>query len=128
MMQHSREDFPPLAETEDLTLAEDLRQLAREAKTLAQAELAFQKSRAAYAGSETKAIAGLLVAAAVIAFFAAVALVVGTVIALGPLLGLWGAMLSVVIALLLGAALCAYAARKRMKQMMSIISDDGSRS
>lgn len=124
-MQHSSEALAPLPdEGEDPSLAEDLRQLADEAKTLAQAELAFQKSRAAYAGSQTKAIAALLVVAAVVVFFAVMALVTGTVIALGPVLGLWGAMAAVTLGLLLIAAICALAARSKLKQMMAIISDD----
>ena len=124
-MQHSSEALAPLPEEgEDPSLAEDLRQLADEAKTLAQAELAFQKSRAAYAGSPTKAIAGLLVVAAVVVFFAVMALVTGTVIALGPVLGLWGAMAAVTLGLLLFAAVCALVARSKFKRMMAIISDD----
>jgi Protein of unknown function (DUF1469). len=126
MMPHSHDDLPPLAETEDLTLTKDLRQLASEAKALAQAELTFQKSRAAYAGSETKVIAVLALAAALIVLFALMAFVVGTVIALGPVLGLWGAMAAVVVALLLCAGACGLAAKARAKRMMSIVSDNGS--
>ncbi|MCT2400822.1 phage holin family protein [Novosphingobium mangrovi (ex Huang et al. 2023)] len=124
-MQQSENEPAPLAEgAEGLSLAEDLRQLAEEAKALAQAELAFQKSRAAYAGSETKAIAGLLVVAAVVVFFAVVAFVTGTVIALGPVLGLWGAMAAVTFGLLLAAGICALTARSKLKRMMAVISDE----
>jgi uncharacterized membrane protein YqjE len=105
----------------DISLAQDLRQLAGEAKTLAQAELAFQKSRAAYVGAETRTIALLLVVAAVVVFFAVMALVVGTVIALGPLLGPWGAMAAVTLVLILLAGLCAWSAKTRLKRMMTII-------
>jgi uncharacterized membrane protein YqjE len=105
----------------DISLAQDLRQLAGEAKTLAQAELAFQKSRAAYVGAETRTIALLLVVAAVVVFFAVMALVVGTVIALGPLLGPWGAMAAVTLVLVLLAGLCAWSAKTRLKRMMTII-------
>lgn len=123
-MQHSSEALAPFPdEGEDPSLAEDLRQLADEAKTLAQAELAFQKSRAAYAGSQAKTIVALLVVAAVVVFFAVMALVTGTVIALGPVLGLWGAMAAVTLGLLLFAAICALAARSKLKQMMAVISD-----
>ncbi|WP_404480979.1 phage holin family protein [Novosphingobium sp. BL-52-GroH] len=104
----------------DLSLAQDLRRLADEAKVLAQAEFAFQKSRAAYVGAEARTIALLLVAAAVVVFFAAMALVVGTVIALGPLLGPWGAMAAVTLVLLALAAFCAFGARARVKRMTAI--------
>ncbi|MCJ2177540.1 phage holin family protein [Novosphingobium album (ex Hu et al. 2023)] len=130
-MQPSNEDLAPLADANaeaagGLSFAEDLRQLADEAKVLAQAEFAFQKSRAAYAGAETKGIAGLLVVAAVLVFFAVVALVTGTVIALGPLLGLWGAMAAVTLGLILLAGLCALAARSKLKRMMAVIGDEKS--
>lgn len=107
----------------ELTLAEDLRQLADEAKRLAQAEFAFQKSRAAYAGAQSRKIAVLLVVAAVLVFFAAMAAVMGAVIALGPVLGLWGAMAAVTLALVLLALACALGARAKMRRMMAIIGD-----
>ena len=130
-MQPSSEDIAPLPLADagvagGRSFAEDLRQLADEAKALAEAEFAFQKSRAAYAGSETKGIAGLLVVAAVLVFFAVMALVTGTVIALGPLLGLWGAMAAVTLGLLLLAGLCALGARSKLKRMMAIIGDEKS--
>lgn len=114
-------DFTPGAEEfSDLSLAQDLRLLAQEAKTFAQAELAFQKSRAAYVGKETRNIVILLVIAAVLVFFAVMAFVVGTVIALGPLLGLWGAMAAVTVSLLLMAAFGAWNARSRLKLMLRV--------
>jgi hypothetical protein len=128
-MQSTSQDLATLVDEDTdkvagLSFAEDLRQLAEEAKALAQAEFAFQKSRAAYAGSETKGIAGLLVVAAVLVFFAVMALVTGTVIALGPILGLWGAMAAVTLGLLLLAGLCALGARSKLKRMMAVISDE----
>lgn len=118
---HSLTPIPDGAER--ITLAEDLRLLADEAKDLAQAEFAFQKARAAYAGQASKAIVGLLVVALVFVFFAVMALVVGAVIALGPSLGLWGAMAAVTLALLLAAGICAGSAAMRMKRMKAVIAD-----
>lgn len=103
------------------TLAAELRRLADEAKILARAELAFQKSRAAYAGAETRTIAALVAVALVLVFFALMALVVGTVIALGPLIGRWAAMAVVTLALGLVAAACAWMARGRARRMMAIV-------
>ena len=111
---------PTGEEFTDLSLTQDLRLLADEAKTLAQAEFAFQKSRAAFVGGETKTIALLLVVAVVVVFFAVMALVIGTVIALGPLLGPWGAMAAVTLALVAIAAFCALSAKARIKGMMVI--------
>lgn len=113
---------PERGEFSDLSLAQELRQLANEAKSVAQTELAFQKSRAAYAGAETKTIALLFGVALVIAFFALMALVVGVVIALGPILGPWGAMAAVTIVLLIAAGLCAFTAMGRLSRMMKIVS------
>lgn len=111
---------PGAAATEDLSLMRDLRLLADEAKTLAQAELAFQKSRAAYVGAETRTIALLAIVAVVLVFFAVMAFVVGIVIALGPVLGLWGAMATVTGVLLAAAVLGALNARSRLRRMLSI--------
>lgn len=120
-MQDTTPTLAPAAEHyKNLSLAQDLRQLADDAKVFAQAELAFQKSRAAYVGSETRTIVMLLVVAAVLVFFAVMAFVVGTVIALGPLLGLWGAMAVVTLVLLALAAFGAWSARARLRQMLRI--------
>lgn len=114
---------PPCVAAESQTLAEDLRHLAMEARALAEAELVFQKTRAAYAGAEAKGIALLGLVAAVLVFFALMALVVGAVIALGPLLSPWGAMAAVSLALLLVAGLCALLAKTRLARMLNAISD-----
>lgn len=115
-------DLAPVAEEhEGLSFAQDLRQLAADGKAFAQAELTFQRSRAAYVGSEIRTIAVLAIVAAVLVFFAAMALVIGTVIALGPLLGPWGAMGAVTLALLLLSALGLWNARARFKRMIAIV-------
>jgi ABC-type multidrug transport system fused ATPase/permease subunit len=111
-------------EARDRSLQDDLRDLAEEARTAAEAEFAFQKSRAAYAGKSLPKIAGLLVGAAVLAFFAMMALVVGLVIALAPLLTAWGSMAFVTVVLLALALVLALTARNRFKATMVIIGDD----
>lgn len=111
-------------EARDRSLHDDLRVLAEEARTAAEAEFAFQKSRAAYAGKALPKIAGLLVGAAVLVFFAVMALVVGLVIALAPLLTPWGSMALVTIVLLALALLLALMARSRFETTMVIIGDD----
>lgn len=110
-------------DAERVTLAADLRQLADEAKALAQAEFAFQKSRATYAGAEARTISLLLLAAAVLVFFAVMALVTGSVIALGPLLGPWGAMAVVTLGLLLVAGASAWSARSRLARMKAVLAE-----
>lgn len=121
MIQETNTILAPVDEEfTEVSLAQDLRQLADEAKALAQAEIAFQKSRAAFVSNETKTIGLLAIAALVIIFFALMALVIGTVIALGPLVGLWGAMALVTIALLILALACGMSARSRLKNMMVV--------
>ena len=107
---------------EDRSLQDDLRLLAQDARDLAKAELAFQKSRAAYAGGEMRNIALLGIAAAVLLFFAVMALVVGLIIALTPLITAWGAMAVVTLSLLLLTGLCVFGAAGRWKRMAAIIS------
>lgn len=121
MIQETNTILAPVDEEfTEVSLAQDLRQLADEAKALAQAEIAFQKSRAAFVSNETKTIGLLAIAALVIILFALMALVIGTVIALGPLVGLWGAMALVTIALLILALACGMSARSRLKNMMVV--------
>jgi uncharacterized membrane protein len=113
------------AEVEDLSFAQDLRLLAEEARALAQAELAFQKTRAAYVGAEVRAITMLGALGAAFVFFALMALTVGFVIALGSLLGPWAAM--VVATLVIGgvAAGVMLLARARMRRMRAVLADTG---
>ena len=113
----------PPVEAESPTLAEDLRLLAQDARALAAAELAFQKTRAAYAGAQARGIALLGTVAVVLAFFATMALVVGLVIALGPVLSPWGAMAAVTAALLLISVTCAVTAKAKFTRMVRVISD-----
>ncbi|KPH66553.1 phage holin family protein [Novosphingobium sp. ST904] len=112
-------------EDEDLSLAQDLRLLASEARTFAQAELAYQKSRAAYAGAEARAIAMLGLLAAGLVFFALMGLVLGAVIAVGTLVGPWLAMLLVPLVVIVIAAMCGLSARNRMRRMKTLLSEKG---
>ncbi|MGH6746813.1 phage holin family protein [Novosphingobium sp.] len=114
---------PPLQEGEDLSLIEDVRLLLGEARTFAQAEVTYQKTRAAYLAAETKSIAVLGVGAAVFVFFALMALVLGAVIAVGTLIGPWLAMVAVPVAILLVALFMGLSARGRVKRMMAILKE-----
>lgn len=109
------------------SLPDDLRQLAADARVLAKAELAYQKSRAAFAGDEAKRIAVFGALAAVLAFFALMALTLGLVLALTPILTAWGATAVVVVVLLVAAGTCALMASGRWKRMTSLLSEGGDR-
>jgi len=104
------------------TIAEELRGLADDARALAQAEFAYQKSRASYAGRQALIIAILGGAALVFLFFAVEALVFGAILALTPKLTALGATAAVTGGL--GAAalisvLVAFGTWKRMKSKIS---------
>lgn len=111
-------------EASERSLSGDLRQLADDARAVARAEVAYQKSRAAFAGQEIKgiALAGLLAAALV--FFALMALTVGLVIALTPLITAWGATAVVAGGLLIIAMLLGYSAARRWRRMSTLLSGE----
>lgn len=113
------------AEVEDLSFAQDLRLLAEEARALAQAELAFQKTRAAYVGAEVRAITMLGALGAAFVFFALMALTVGFVFALGSVLGPWAAMVVATLAIGGAAAGLMLLARTRMRRMRAVLADTG---
>ncbi len=109
---------------QDRSLPDDLRALADDAKALAEAEFAYQKARAAYAGSGAKLLAILGALAAVLFFFTLMALVVGSVIALVPVFGGWGATAVVCGTLLAVIALLIVAILVKVRRMKSVLKDD----
>ncbi|WP_296716719.1 phage holin family protein [Erythrobacter sp.] len=104
----------PFAAAEDaLTgLREEIAVLVEDARTYAEAEVAFQKTRATIAGKTAGRAAAMLVLALVLLHLALIALAVGAVIALAPLVTIWGAIAIVVGVLLIGVAALVLAARK----------------
>lgn len=120
------DDASPETETEfqdDPSIVDDLRSLIEEANALARAELAYQKSRAAYTASQGKKVLALCIVGGGLAFFALTAMVVGLVIALTPIITAWGAMALVTLALLLCSGLCLASARARMKATRAFVAD-----
>jgi hypothetical protein len=109
------------SEAERESLSDELRGLAEDARAFARAELAYQKSRASYAGKQTAIIAGCVGAALVFLFFAVEALVFGAILALTPGLGAIGATAAVVGSLLLAALLVVAVARLRWNRMKAKI-------
>ena len=118
---------PAYAETPDpadRSLIEDLRLLAGDARTLAEAELAYQKSRAGALGAGLGKIAGIGAVAALLAILSLVAMVVGLVFALTPVLTAWGATAVVTVALLLLAVVMALWARASWGKLSALL-DEG---
>ncbi len=106
-----------------MSLGDDLRQLIDDGRTLAEAELAWQKSRASFAGKQAGGIAALGALGAVLAVFALVALTVGLLLALTPLLTAWGATAAVAGGLLLAGLICGTLAVMRARRMMRLIAN-----
>ncbi len=86
------------------SLRDDIAVLVDDARTYAEAEIAFQKTRAGLAGRKAARALGLLVLALLLLHIALIALAVGAVIALAPLVTIWGAIAIVVGVLLAGVA------------------------
>lgn len=122
------DDDGPLAadgvEGEPRSLVDDVRALIDDGKTYLEAELGFQKTRAAFVADRAKSTMVFGAVAAMLGFLALVGLTVGAIIALTPLLTAWGASALVVALLLLGAALAARAAGRRWSGLMRAISGD----
>ena len=97
-------------------LADSLRALLEDGQMLVEAELAYQTARLSYGWSRAKGIAGLLLLALAFGFFTLVALVVGLLLALTPLLGAWGALGAVGLGLALLAVLCFFTAVSRFRK------------
>jgi len=102
-------------------LIDELRQIGLDARTYAEAELAYQKSRAAVAASGARTVALLGLAAFVLAFFALGALTVGLLLALVPVVGAFGATALVAGGLVLAAVACVLLAGARWKRSIALL-------
>jgi hypothetical protein len=123
------DDEPPLVNesTSDAagrSLVDDVRQLVDDGRTLLEAELAYQKSRASVAGAAAKGVAGWGALALALVFFALMALVMGLVIALAGLIGPWGATAVSFVALLLAAAIAALLAKRKWAQTQALLTEE----
>jgi hypothetical protein len=104
-------------------LDDDLRSLVGDGLAYVQAEAELQKARAIYAVGRIKWIAFLGAFAVVFAFFSLVALTVGLVVGLAPLIGAIWATLAVFAALLGIGAICAAVAVGQWKRMVTALSN-----
>jgi hypothetical protein len=108
----------------DRSLADDLRQLAEDGKVLARAEAAYQKARAAYLGEQARGIAIRGALAAALVLFALMALALGLVLGLAPMLTIWGATAVVVGGFLLVAFVLAGSASAKWRRMVRMLGSD----
>lgn len=100
------------------SLLSDVEALVADGKTYAEAELAFQKTRLLYASDKVKAAAIFTGIAAVFVVMAIVALVLGAVLALTPLIGALGATAAVFLALLVCAGVLVMLAKSRITDLI----------
>lgn len=105
----------------DRSLVEDLRLLAGDARTFAEAEFAYQKSRAQVFGGGIGKIVGLAAAALLLVSLGLIALVVGLIMALAPLITAWGATAVVVGVLLALAAAAALWAKSLWNRLADVV-------
>ena len=110
---------------ETRSLIEDLEALVDDARTYIDAELTYQKTRAAFISDRLKKTIIFGVAAAAIAFLAAIGLTVGLIIALTPLITGWGATAVVVIVWLVAAYLLVRKAGEYWRDARREIGSDG---
>lgn len=111
------EPVPSASEPPFGSLADDVSALIEDGKTYIDAELAFQKSRAGYAGNQTKQSVIYAMGALAFLHLALIGLVIGLIMAIEPYLTAFGATAVVVGVLLIGAAIFGRLAGKRLKAL-----------
>ncbi|MCL6251135.1 phage holin family protein [Altererythrobacter sp. KTW20L] len=134
-----REETPPatpaddgaegLAEQREMestrSLLDDLEDLLFDARTWLDAELTYQKTRAAFVVGSFKRTILMGAVGAVFALFAMVGLTVGLIIALTPLVTAWGSTAIVAGGLFLAAYLAVRRAGTAWSDMMDAINETG---
>lgn len=112
----------------DESLTEEIAALIDDGRTYAEAELAFQKTRAVIAGKSIGFALAFAVVALITLHIAVLALAVGMVIALEPLVTIWGAIAIVVGVLLLTTALLLLLAKKNADRLGLLFGSSGDES
>lgn len=104
-----------------VALTAEIEGLIAAIKAAFSSEVAFQRARAVLASRIVGRIAALAALALALVFFCLMALVVGLLLALAPLLGTWQALGIVVGVLALGMALAAWAARRAWRRLKRVL-------
>lgn len=108
------------------SLADDIGALIDGGKTYAEAEIAFQKSRLSFAANRGKTGALSALIALAVLHLALVALVLGSILALTPVITAWGATGVVVGVLLLAGIVAGLVAKNRFASLSQAF--DGTKS
>lgn len=102
----------------DESLLGGARALLEDGQSLIAAELEFQKARAGFVLGRAKSILTLAALALALLFFALMALVVGLLLALAPLIGPWGSLAVVFFGLLALTGLSVLGILRRVKSTL----------
>ena len=105
------------------SLVEDVVHLVEDGKNYLDAELQYQKSRVGVVGAGARNAAMLAAFGFAFALLALMAMTVGLLFALAPVIGRWGAMLAVTLGLLGGAGAFIMAARGKWRAAMQNLKD-----
>lgn len=116
------ESHPTADDAVDRSLVADVRQLVDDGRTLIEAELAYQKSRALVVRQGAKGIALWSALAFALLLLAMMAVVLGLILTLIPALGPAMATLVVVFGLMTMGALSGWSAVRRWRRLSSQIS------
>lgn len=122
------DDYEPPEEEQgpgEPSLIDDVVALLDDGKTYAEAELAFQKSRAGYAANRAKGAIAFGLAAFGVFHLALIAGAVGLVIALIPLIGPWGATAVVTFALIAAGIWLLRLLKGRIDDIRDAFAEDG---
>lgn len=110
----------------DASLGDDLTALVDDGKAYVEAELAFQKSRAAFAAHEIKAGAGFALVMLAFLHLALMGIVVGLILALAPIVGAFVATAIMGGALLVMTGLFGWLAARRFRKISTAFETDES--
>lgn len=107
------------------SLTDDLIALLDDGKTYAEAELAFQRSRAAFTADRLKGAIGFGLAAFGVLHLALIGLTVGVVLALIPIVGPWAATGIVTVTLVIVGLFFLRLLKSRFDEIRGAFSEDG---
>ncbi|MFM2371030.1 MAG: hypothetical protein RIS85_752 [Pseudomonadota bacterium] len=117
----------PESNLPESSLGDAVRALIDDGQTLVEAEIAYRKAQGRYGLSQAKTILLLLVLALGFGFFTLLAVVVGLLLALTPIIGVWGALGVVGGGLLVLMAICLMLARSRISGVAAALGGKGAK-
>lgn len=115
----------PEPDAGDEPLFASLSDLVEDGQTYLEAELDYRRKQLSFGLSASKAIIGLVALGLVLLFFALMALIMGLLLALTPLIGAWGSLGIVLGVILVATAFCFLGAFLRFRKAKSAFTGAG---